>query len=70
MDGNYNELRATTLEMKNEGNFSIILNYKDPIGMITFAELKEPVEGQPQSQYRGQDGVGAPNMNFIPGKDI
>ena len=69
IDGNYDEARATTLEMKNAGNFSITINYQDPIGEIVFAEMKENVESQTQSQYRGQDGVAAPNVNFQPGQD-
>ena len=69
IDGNYDEARATTLEMKNVGNFAITLNYKDPVGMMVFAELKESVEQSPQSQYQGQHGVAAPNMSFKPGED-
>lgn len=69
IDGNHDETRAITLEMKNEGNFSIIIRYQDPVGMLTFAETKEGVEQRPQSQYRNQEGVLAPNMSFRPGED-
>lgn len=64
IDGNYDEPRATTLEMKNEGNFSITLNYQDHVAMIVFAEMKENVEQPIQSQYRSQDGVTPPNVLF------
>jgi deoxycytidine triphosphate deaminase len=50
--------------MKNEGNFSITLNYQDHIAMIVFAELKENVEQTTQSQYRNRDGATAPNLFF------
>ncbi len=69
MDGNYDEPRATTLEMKNGGNFSIVIHYMDPVGMVVFAQMNDMVEQDPQSQYQGQDGVVAPNMAFKPGKD-
>lgn len=62
IDGNYKEPRGTTLEMKNAGNFSIIINYKDPVGMIVFAELKDAVLQDPTSQYQGQNGVAPPNL--------
>lgn len=69
LDGNYEEPRATTLEMKNHGNISITLNYKDPVGMILFAQLVSPVAQKPQSQYAGQEDTAAPNVGFRTGKD-
>ena len=69
LDGNYEEPRVTTYNMKNEGNFSIIMNYKDAIGMVVFAEIKDAVVQDPQSQYQGQGETTAPNMSFRPGED-
>ena len=62
IDGNYTEPRATTLEIKNLGNFSIVLNYKDPVGMMAFAQMKDLVAQDPRSQYQGQDGATPPNL--------
>ena len=66
IDGNYDEPRATTLEMGNIGNFNIILHYNDFIGMIVFAEMKTDVCQSPQKQYQGQDGVAPPSLSFKP----
>ena len=37
--------------------------------MVLFTEIKDAVEIDPQTQYKGQDGVVAPNMSFRPGED-
>lgn len=66
MDGNYEEPRATTLEMKNAGNFSITLNYKDAVGMIVFSKVYGHVDQDPQTMYEGQNDVQAPNMKLVP----
>ena len=52
------------------GNFRVRLKYKDPIAMMVFAKLTEPVEQKIQSQYgAGQHKVTAPNLNFKTGED-
>lgn len=70
IDGTYEKPQATTLEIKNVGNFKIRLRYKDPIAMMLFAELKGSVTQQMQSQYStGLDRVMPPNMQFKTGID-
>lgn len=64
IDGNYDEPRATTLEMGNVGNFNIILHYEDFIGMVVFAEIRTDVSQSPHSQYQGQDGATPPHVSF------
>jgi hypothetical protein len=39
------------LEIKNVGNFKIRLNFKDPVAMMLFAELKDPVKGSCQGRW-------------------
>lgn len=62
IDGNFEEARTVVLEMKNEGPFSIILRYRAPLAMLSFSQLTSEITQNSQSQYRGQDGVVAPNM--------
>lgn len=45
------------LEIKNLGNFDIVLKYKDRVGTILFAKLFEPIEGNKDSVYSNQNGV-------------
>lgn len=70
VDGTYEKPHATTLEIKNVGNFTIRLKYKDPIAMMLFAELQEPVVQKLQSQYMAHpDRVTPPNLQFKTGQD-
>lgn len=69
IDGTFETPHAATLEIKNLGNFTIRLKYKDPIAMMLFAELKDPVTQQLQSQYGQQHKVTAPNLDFKTGYD-
>lgn len=70
IDGTYEKPQATTLEIKNVGNFKIRLKYKDPIAMMLFAELKGSVTQQMQSQYSTcSDRVMPPNVQFKTGID-
>lgn len=70
IDGTYEKPHAATLEIKNVGNFRIRLKFKDPIAMMLFTELKEPVTQQLQSQYTAvSDRVTPPNLHFKPGVD-
>ena len=70
IDGTFEVPHSATLEIKNVGNFRIKLKYKDPIAMMLFAELKDPVTQKLQSQYRETpDKVAPPNLNFKTGLD-
>lgn len=70
IDGTFEIPHSATLEIKNVGNFKIRLKFKDPIAMMLFAELKDPVVQQLQSQYRTKaDKVASPNLNFKTGED-
>lgn len=69
-DGTFETLHVVTLEIKNIGNFRIRLKFKDPIGMMVFSELTEPVTQKIQSQYGGgQNKATPPNLNFKTGED-
>jgi dCTP deaminase len=69
-DGTFEMPHVVVLEIKNLGNFRVRLKYKDPIAMMVFAELKEPVIQKMQSQYNGgQNKVTPPNLNFRTGED-
>jgi dCTP deaminase len=70
IDGTFEAPHAATLEIKNLGNFTIRLKYKDPIAMMLFAELKDPVTQELQSQYRNAPHkVTPPNLDFKTGHD-
>jgi dCTP deaminase len=70
LDGTFDEPQAVVLEIKNVGNFNVRLKYKDPIAMMVFATVSEPVEQPTQSQYKGkQNKVTPPNLAFKTGKD-
>src|SRR5436190_1743957 len=57
-------------ELKNLGNFKIRLNFKDPVAMMLFAELKDPVTQKLQTQYGGgQSKATPPNLRFRTGDD-
>ncbi len=70
IDGTYEKPHAATLEIKNVGNFRIRLKVGDPIAMMIFAELSEPVTLSLQTQYgTNPDQVTPPNLRFKTGKD-
>lgn len=70
IDGTFETPHVAVLEIKNVGNFTIKLQYRDPIAMMLFTELSEPVTQKIQSQYGGgQHKVTPPNLAFITGKD-
>src|SRR5438094_10458487 len=50
-DGTFEMPHVVVLEIKNVGNFRVRLKFKDPIAMMVFAELKEPVVQKLQTQY-------------------
>jgi dCTP deaminase len=70
IDGTFEVPHVAVLEIKNVGNFKIRLNFKDPIAMMLFAELKDPVTQKIQTQYGGgQSQVTPPNLRFRTGHD-
>ena len=70
IDGTFETPHVAVLEIKNLGNFTIRLNFKDPIAMMLFAELKAPVTQKIQTQYGGgQNKATPPNLRFRTGHD-
>ena len=70
IDGTFETPHVAVLEIKNLGNFKIRLNFKDPVAMMLFAELKDPVTQKIQSQYGGgQSKATPPNLRFRTGHD-
>ncbi len=70
INGTFEQPHVAVLEIKNLGNFKIKLKFKDPIAMMVFTELKEPVIQKLQTQYGGgQNKVTPPNLNFKTGED-
>jgi dCTP deaminase len=70
IDGTFEMPHVAVLEIKNVGNFKIRLNFKDPIAMMLFAELKDPVTQKIQTQYGGgQSKATPPNLRFSTGQD-
>jgi dCTP deaminase len=64
IDGNFEEARTIVLEMKNQGPFDIVLRYKTALAMLSFNQLTADIQQSTQNQYRGQDGVHAPNLKL------
>lgn len=64
IDGNFEEIRSIVLEIKNQGPFDIILRYMTALAMLSFNELTTEIEQGSQNQYRGQEGVVAPNFKL------
>jgi dCTP deaminase len=70
IDGTFEIPHVAVLEIKNVGNFKVRLRFKDPIAMMLFAELKDPVTQKIQTQYGGgQSKVTPPNLHFRTGHD-
>lgn len=70
IDGVFESPHSATLEIKNVGDFRIRLKYKDPIAMMLFVELKDPVIQKQQSQYQEKPNkVTPPNLQFRTGYD-
>ena len=62
IDGNFEEARSIVLEMKNQGPFDIVLRYKTALAMLSFSTLSTEIGQKTQNQYKGQEGVVAPNL--------
>lgn len=70
IDGAFRTPHVIVLEMKNVGNFRIKLKFKDPIAMLVFSQLTEPVTKEIQTQYgQKQTKATPPNLHFITGQD-
>ncbi len=69
IDGNHDNARTVTLEIKNLGVHSIRFRENDALGQLMFALLSADIGQESQSQYSGQDGVLPPNLSFKPGID-
>lgn len=52
----------SVLEIKNLGNFDIVLHNEERIGTYLFAMLSEPIVGEKESKYTNQDGVTPPRI--------
>lgn len=64
IDGNFEEARTIVLEMKNQGPFDIVLQHRTPLAMLSFTQLSTDIEQAAQKQYKGQEGVVAPNLRL------
>lgn len=70
IDGTFETPHVPVLEIKNVGNFRIRLRHMDPIGMMLFTELTDPVTQKVHYQYGGtQSKVTPPNLAFKPAHD-
>jgi deoxycytidine triphosphate deaminase len=52
----------SVLEIKNLGNFDIVLHEGERIGTYLFAKLTEPIVGEKKGRYTDQDGVVPPRI--------
>lgn len=64
IDNNHDEARSITLELKNIGNFNLVIRPGISIGMLIFSELTHPIRQRSQSQYRNQSTVVPPKLAF------
>ncbi len=64
IDGNFEEARTIVLEMKNQGPFDIVLRHKTALALLSFTQLSADIEQMTQKQYKGQEGVVAPNFKL------
>lgn len=52
----------SVLEIKNLGNCNILLHSGEKVGTYLFAQLSEPIEGEKDSPYSGQNSVTPPKF--------
>jgi dCTP deaminase len=62
IDGNFDDPRTVVFEMKNIGPTNLIIKPKLALAMLTFSKLSATIEQNSQEQYKGQNGVVAPNL--------
>ncbi len=60
LDGLPFGLESSVLEIKNNGNNSVLLYSGEAFGTYLFAKLSEPIEGEKNSPYKNQIGVTPP----------
>lgn len=63
-DNIHEEYRTITFEIYNCGKFSVNLQYKSPIAMLSFIQLSSPITQKSQVQYKNQKGAQEPNLKF------
>ena len=57
----FNE-ESSVLEIKNMGNFNILLHQFERVGTYVFAQLSTSIEGKKESPYINQNGVTPPKF--------
>jgi deoxycytidine triphosphate deaminase len=62
LDGVPFNQEVSVLEIKNLGNFDIVLHAGERIGTYLFAKLTEPIKGEKESNYTNQSGVTPPTI--------
>ena len=62
IDGNHEQPRSIVLEIKNIGNFNIVLKQRTPMAMFVFSTLSGEIQQKSQTQYENQTGVQPPNL--------
>ncbi len=70
VDGNHDEPRSIVYEIKNLGNFRIILRKNMPLAMLVFNQVSESISQQSQAQYSNQKSVTPPNIHFKPDQTL
>lgn len=63
-DNIHEEHRSIVFEIYNCGKFHIKLEYKTPIGLLSFIKLVSPISQKSQQQYKNQESVLMPNLKF------
>lgn len=62
LDGVPFSSEISVLEIKNLGNFDIVLHEGERVGTYLFARLSEPIVGEKKSRYTNQRGVTPPRI--------
>ncbi|MHC1716824.1 MAG: hypothetical protein AB9915_03010 [Candidatus Dojkabacteria bacterium] len=62
LDGVPFSQEISVLEIKNLGNFDVVLHAGEQIGTYIFAQLSSPIEGERFSKYTNQNTVTPPNI--------
>jgi dCTP deaminase len=62
IDGNFDDPRTVVYEMKNMGPTNLILKPRVALALLSFTQLSTPIRQDSQQQYKGQNGVVAPNL--------
>lgn len=65
VDNIYDDFRAVTLELRNNGPFDLTLSSGLPIGMLLVVQAAEPIDGRDSLQYAGQHGATPPLRSVV-----